>query len=308
MCRLYWLGILLQCCCVRIVLSEASCEKFRLGGRTIFFNCGGFTNASEFATVVPRPEHSRHGFMLYNSRLEYLPVDAFEGLTALNVTFNNVHIENFEASHPNAFERLNGTLEGVGFLGRSTLPKSWSLLKDVLSLTSLRLERQTVSFDRDWNNLPRSIRSIFIKHCNVTNMEHGSLDALTGLEQFSITENKLKNFSWAMLPNPAPSLHTILLGENELTEIPKGFTPEQFPALSILHLKINEITSWDAETIDAIRRHPNNPKLYLGMIPCDCGMRVLLQIPNEQIFATCSSPEQWMHRRIHRVPIEELQC
>ncbi|KAL1468058.1 hypothetical protein MTO96_041726 [Rhipicephalus appendiculatus] len=149
--------------------------------------------------------------MLYNSRLEYLPVDAFEGLTALNVTFNNVHIENFEPSHPNAFERLNGTLEGVGFLGRSTLPESWSLLKNVLSLTSLRLERQTVSIDRDWNNLPRSLRSIFIKKCNVTNMEPGSLDALMGLEQFSITENKLKNFSWAMLPNPAPSLHTILL-------------------------------------------------------------------------------------------------
>nr|XP_054923161.1 uncharacterized protein LOC129382986 [Dermacentor andersoni] len=308
MLRVFWLVVLLQCCGVRLVLSEADCQKFQLGARTIFFNCGGFTSASELAAKIPRPEHNRHGFLLYNSRLEHLPIDAFRGLSAINVTFSSVRIENFEESHPNAFERLNGTLEGVGFLGRSTLPKSWGLLKDVLSLTSLRLERQTVSIDRDWNNLPRSLRSIFIKNCNVTGMEAGSMDALTGLEQFSITENRLRNFSWAVLPNPAPSLHTILLGENELTEIPRGFSAQQFPALTILHLKFNEITSWDAETIDAIRQHPNNPNLYLGNIPCDCGIRPLLQIPNERIFATCSSPESWKHRRIHRVPFEELHC
>ncbi|KAH7955564.1 hypothetical protein HPB52_001370 [Rhipicephalus sanguineus] len=100
--------------------------------------------------------------MLSESRLEHLPVDTFVDLAATNVTLNKVHIDNFDASHPNAFESLNGTLLELVFLRGSTLPKSWSLLKNVLSLVSLRFERQVVSIDHDWNNLPQSLRDIFI--------------------------------------------------------------------------------------------------------------------------------------------------
>ncbi|KAL1474639.1 hypothetical protein MTO96_037821 [Rhipicephalus appendiculatus] len=222
--------------------------------------------------------------MLSESRLEHLPVDTFQDLAATNVTLNKVHIDNFEASHPNAFERLNGTLVELVFLRGSTLPKSWSLLKDVLSLVSLRFERQVVVIDQDWNNLPHSLRDIFITECTVSSMEQGALASLTNLEQFDITSSRLGNFTWSVLPNPAPSLHTILLRRNELTEIPKGFNPQQFPALK------------------------NNPRLYLGAIPCDCRIRTLLEFPRERISGTCSSPDSLKHHQIDEIRVEDLRC
>uniref|UniRef100_A0A131YLL6 Toll-like receptor 5 n=1 Tax=Rhipicephalus appendiculatus TaxID=34631 RepID=A0A131YLL6_RHIAP len=308
MVRIYWMLLLLQCCSVPLVFAEPSCQKFQSEPEQIFFNCGGFTTASELATKIIRPEHSKHAFMLSESRLEHLPVDTFQDLAATNVTLNKVHIDNFEASHPNAFERLNGTLVELVFLRGSTLPKSWSLLKDVLSLVSLRFERQVVVIDQDWNNLPHSLRDIFITECTVSSMEQGALASLTNLEQFDITSSRLGNFTWSVLPNPAPYLHTILLRRNELTEIPKGFNSQQFPALKSIHLESNAITTWDAETLDAIRTHPNNPRLYLGAIPCDCRIRTLLEFPRERISGTCSSPDSLKHHQIDEIRVEDLRC
>ncbi|KAH7960447.1 hypothetical protein HPB49_019939 [Dermacentor silvarum] len=306
--RMYWLFLLLQCCSVRLALSEPTCQKFQTDTDTIFFNCAGFTSASQLATKIPRPEPEKHSFSLSDSRLERLPVDAFDGLSASNVTLNNVHVDDFEASHPNAFERLNGTLVELVFVRGSTLPKSWSLLQDVLSLTSLRFEKQAVSIDHDWSNLPRSLRDIFITESTVTSLEQGALNVLTSIERFGITDSRLRNFSWSVLPSPAFSLHTILLSENELTEIPKRFIAQQFPALRSIHLESNAITTWDEETLDAIRQHPNSPRLILGAIACDCRVRKLLEFPRNQISATCASPDEWRHRRIGEIRVEDLRC
>ncbi|XP_075744695.1 uncharacterized protein LOC142803468 [Rhipicephalus microplus] len=304
----YWTLLLLQCFSVCLVFAEPSCQKFQSEPQRIFFNCGGFMTASELATKIIRPEHSKHAFMLSESRLEHLPVDTFADLAATNVTLNKVHIDNFDAAHPNAFERLNGTLVELVFLRGSTLPKSWSLLKDVVSLISLRFERQVLSIDQDWNNLPQSIRDIFITECTVPSMEHGALARLTNLEKFDITSSRFSNFSWSVLPNPAPSLQTILLRRNELTEIPRGFNPKQFPVIKSIHLESNTITTWDAETLDAIRTHPNSPSLHLGAIPCDCRIQVLLEFPRERLSATCSSPESLKHRQVDKIRVEDLQC
>ncbi|XP_075540002.1 uncharacterized protein LOC142574889 [Dermacentor variabilis] len=306
--RTYWVFLLLQCCIVRFVLSEPSCQKFEVDTGTIFFNCAGFTSVSQLATKIPRPEPNKHVFSLSDSRLESLPVDAFDGLSASNVTFNNVHVDDFDASHPNAFERLNGTLVELIFAGGSTLPKSWSLLQHVLSLTSLHFEKQALSVDHDWSNLPRSLRDIFITESTVSNLEQGALAALTSLEQFRITGSGLRNFSWSLLPSPARSLHTIVLSQNGLTEIPKGFNPQQFPALRSIHLESNPITTWSGETLDAIRLHPNSPRLILGAITCDCQVRALREFPRNRISATCASPEGWRYQRIDEINVDDLRC
>ncbi|KAL3181513.1 hypothetical protein MRX96_008563 [Rhipicephalus microplus] len=96
----YWMLLLLQCFSVCLVFAEPSCQKFQSEPRRIFFNCGGFTTVSELATKIIRPEHSKHAFMLSESRLEHLPVDTFADLAATNVTLNKVHIDNFDAVHP----------------------------------------------------------------------------------------------------------------------------------------------------------------------------------------------------------------
>ncbi|XP_077507942.1 uncharacterized protein LOC144119102 [Amblyomma americanum] len=303
-----WLVLLLQCVSLASVFCEPGCQKFQVDDGSLFFLCKGFSRSSDLATGIPRPEHREHVFSLSDSRLERLPADAFRDLTIANLTLSNVHIDDFQASHPNAFESLNGTLKDIFFRADSTLPTSWAVLKDVLSLLTLRFQDQTVSIRRDWGNLPRTLRNVFIFDSRVSSLEEGALAELLKLEKFGITSSRLRNFTWAVLPNPAPHLDTILLGENELTEIPRGFTSEQFPALRSIRLESNRIETWDADTLQAIRSHANNPELVVGSIVCDCAIRPLLEFPKGRISGTCSSPENLRGRRIDDLGLGDLQC
>uniref|UniRef100_A0A023GE11 Putative secreted protein n=1 Tax=Amblyomma triste TaxID=251400 RepID=A0A023GE11_AMBTT len=299
--------LLLQCVSLPFGFSEPSCQKFEVD-TGLYFLCKGFSHASELATGIPRPEHQEHFFSLSDSRLESLPAETFRELTISNLTLSNVHIENFSATHPNAFEGLNGTLKDIFFRAGSTLPASWNVLKDVLSLLTLRLQDQTVSLSRDWGNLPKSIRNIFIFDSRVSGLEEGALAPLEHMEKFGITSSRLGNFSWAVLPNPAPHLDTILLGENELTEIPRGFTSHQFPALRSIRLETNRIATWDADTLEAIRSHQNNPELVVGSIQCRCAIRPLLEFPKGRISGTCYAPENLQGRKIDDLRFQDLQC
>ncbi|XP_077507718.1 platelet glycoprotein Ib beta chain-like [Amblyomma americanum] len=144
--------------------------------------------------------------------------------------------------------------------------------------------------------------------CNILNHEDHALASFTNLEAFILSESGLKSFSWAVLPNPAPKLTTLRFERNQLTEIPEGFTAQQFPALKVLHIEFNPITQWNQDTLSALINHPKRPKLVLRRIHCDCNAEPLRLFPQDRLQGKCASPEHLKGRRIGDLAESDLQC
>uniref|UniRef100_G3MR41 LRRCT domain-containing protein n=1 Tax=Amblyomma maculatum TaxID=34609 RepID=G3MR41_AMBMU len=296
----------LQHCCTS---SEPSCEMFRGNRGVVFLTCRHITDVSQLSATIPRPQRTGDIlFTLSESHLQFLPEDVFEGISIKNLTFDKATVDDFTAQHPNVFDTLNATMREVFFRGKSTLPVSWKALGEITALETLKLEQQNVSLDRDWAELPRGVKRFFIMKCNIISQEDNALASFSDLEAFILSESDVERFSWALLPNPAPKLTTLRLERNKLTEIPEGFTVDQFPALKALHVEYNPITKWNEDTLTALKNHPKRPKLIIREIHCDCSAEPLRHFPQDRLQGKCVSPEHLKGRRIGDLSESDLQC
>lgn len=288
---------------------DPGCQIFDTGSTELFETCGHFSNVSQLRNGIPRPQLTDPlYFVLADSDIESLTDDVFEQLLIRNLTFQKVTIGAYPVHHPNAFDALKSTLRQVTFGPNSTLPPSWNVLGELTELETLGLEGQTVNIDRSWAALPRGLKRILIMKSEVAKQEEGALASFADLEVFMMTESGIETFSWAVLPNPAPKLTTLRIEQNRLSEIPRGLTASQFPALKDLHVELNPITTWDVSTLAALRQHPNRPNLVVGDLHCGCTMEPLLQFPQERLQGRCMSPANLKGRLIGDLTADDLQC
>lgn len=293
----------------RCAARDPSCQIFDTGSTELFETCGHFSSISQLRTGIPRPQLTNPlFFVLADSHLESLPDDTFEQLLIRNLTFQKVTIGTYPVHHPNAFDALNATLRHISFGPNSTLPPSWNVLGEIALLETLSLEGQTVSIDRSWSALPRGLKRILIMKSDVAKLEEGALTSFVDLEVFMTTESGIGTFSWAVLPNPAPKLTTLRFEQNKLSEIPRGLTAEQFPALKDLHVELNPITEWDDSTLNVLLQHPNRPNLVVGDVHCGCTIEPLRRIPRERLHGRCMSPENLKGHLISELTDRDLQC
>ncbi|KAG0418993.1 hypothetical protein HPB47_004437 [Ixodes persulcatus] len=131
------------------------------------YTCFSFSKAEDFQQYVPKDlNFPRLRFVLKECLLDHVPGAALAGIPALSLDFDNCKAKSFSlstAAESNPFHGLEETVSRMGFMHNSSIPESWSLLKDLSRLKELAFYQMAgLDLTPDFNSLPQSVRRVLI--------------------------------------------------------------------------------------------------------------------------------------------------
>lgn len=281
------------------------------------YTCVGFTSAQHFVDHVERLllDERPLTFVLADSVLPKLPASAFADVPVHVLELSNVSVTSFgspgdgESSKGLLVGHVEDTLEKIVFRDRSSLPASWTSLKNLKKLKVLRLfNMAALQLTADYNELAGSLNVVEVVQSSIEHIDDDWLARLNSLESLVIRDCNLKLFQRSMVPRPAPSLWNLDLVGNNLTSLPDDFG-EDFPALRFLDLGSNFLKTVTKASLAPLLDAPIEA-IELGGNPlvCDCSVAHLRVFPAELLSADCQAPENLRRRNVHTLTEEELQC
>lgn len=193
-----------------VALAVPSCEVFEARDYRRY-TCREFRTASDFTEHVPRePSSKPTWFSLHESRLSALPPSAFAGLNVTVLELRSVELGRLDPTETeNPFAGLEDTLQKLTF-SLGTMPSSWSLLSGLHRLEELQIVHYArLRLTRDFNNLPKSLKTLFIADATLESIEGGWISDLVNLEHLLFRGTDLASFNRNWLPSPAPRFTTL---------------------------------------------------------------------------------------------------
>ncbi|CAN7936919.1 unnamed protein product, partial [Ixodes hexagonus] len=291
----------------RYVQSTPSCH-LRERPLDHLYVCTGFTRPSDFEELIQRPLfYPNMTFVLQNSTLDHLPAGAFASLNVKDLELRNVQVTSFAGHDTVPFSGLETTLRKISFTEDSSLPESWSVLRDLKNLTAVGLARMSrLNLTRDIENLPSNVRTIAVVASGVESVDPNWLSNMDKLGAVVLRSSKFGQVTRAMFPATAPNMWRIDLHSAGLTSIPTGFN-EGMPSLKYLDLGNNNITTIDEAVVTALFDvGVTKLSLYDNPLQCDCSLSFIVNHPDPPIRGTCATPSSLKHRSVTTLTTEQL--
>ncbi|KAH8024303.1 hypothetical protein HPB51_022422 [Rhipicephalus microplus] len=188
-----------------VALAVPSCEVFEARDYRRY-KCRQFRTASHFAEHVPHePSPKPTWFSLHESNLSALPPSAFAGLNVTVLELRSVELGRLDPSQTESpFAGLEDSLRKLTF-SLGTMPSSWLLLSSLRRLEELDIVHYArLRLTRDFNHLPKSLRTLFIADATFESIEGGWISDLVNLEHLIFRGTDLASFNRNWLPSPAP--------------------------------------------------------------------------------------------------------
>ncbi|XP_050036011.2 uncharacterized protein [Dermacentor andersoni] len=276
------------------------------------YTCVGFTSTRHFAELVEGSllTESPLSFVLSDCELPELPANAFADIPVHVLELSNVTVKSFGSSADGLLVGdVEETLEKLVFRDRSSLPASWSSLKNLKRLKVLRFfNMAALQLTSDCNALAGSLTIVEVVQSSIARIDEDWLARVTGLESLVIRDCDLKQFQRSMLPRPAPNLWNLDLIGNNLTSLPDDFG-EDYPALKFLDLGSNYLTTVSRASLAPLLDAPVEA-VELGGNPlvCDCTVEHLRAFAAGLLSADCRAPEALRRRSVHDLTDEDLRC
>lgn len=303
---------------VTVASAAPRCENTSRPMQPIY-TCVGFTSVQHFAEHVERSllTENQLSFVLADCELPEIPANALADIPVHILELSNVTVKSFGSSADDAADGSKGlfvgdveeTLEKLVFRDRSSLPASWSSLKNLKRLKVLRFfNMAALQLTADYNALAGSLTVVEVVQSSIARIDEDWLARVIGLESLVIRDCSIKQFQRSMLPRPAPHLWNLDLVGNNLTSLPDDFG-EDYPALKFLDLGSNSLTTVSRASLAPLLDAPIEA-VELGGNPlvCDCSVEHLRAFPAELLSADCRAPEALRRRNVHDLSDEDLQC
>lgn len=292
---------LLAWCVTLWVTAAASCRDSMVGNYS-FVTCSGFSNSSELRDQLQRSSPRKEfTLVLKDSWFDRVVPYALGQLQPSVLELSNVTVDSFCDEEP--FAALRESLTSIAFAQKSSLPCSWSLLRQLDKLQALSLSGLAqLNLSNSFNQLPQSLKIVSIAHSRITNVDEDWLSALIGIQIVSIRNTNLNIFLRSMLPKPAPFLRRLDLFNNSIASLEKNFS-DGYPVLKYLTLDNNKITTFEEATLAPLLQSASHRRVrFIGNpLHCDCRLRFLLSYPREWLRASCKTP-----RRLNRRALSTL--
>lgn len=293
---------------VVVALAVPSCEVFeaRYYRR---YTCRQFRTASDFAEHVPHePSPKPTWFSLHESRLSALPPSAFAGLNVTVLELRSVEMGRLDPSEAeNPFAGLEDTLRKLTF-SLGTMPSSWSLLSGLRRLEELEIVHYArLRLTRDFNHLPKSLRTLFIADATFESIEGGWISDLVNLEHLIFRGTDLASFNRNWLPSPAPRFTTLDLPTNKMTSFPQGLG-DNLPALNYVSVFKNLITTLREHDFAPIRDKVAVVDLMFNPVHCDCNVSFILDYPTSWHYFACAGPRDVKGTYATNLQYKQLKC
>ncbi|CAN8014304.1 unnamed protein product [Ixodes persulcatus] len=258
------------------------------------YTCSNLSSPDELLQHMPKNMNSsRIEVVLKDSRLNHFPPGAFAGNKVTSLVLNNVTVKTFAlpGASGSVFDELQDTLEKLVFYKNSSLPETWSMLKNVKHLEELVFFRiSRLRLGDDFNDLPTSMKNVAVVQSSLTEVGSGWMSSLQKLEKVRIENSDFKVFSRAMLPRPAESLRELVITRTPITSLPSDFS-EGFPALSMLNLRLNKITTFEEAALAPLKKTGATVVLTGNSLHCDCKLAFLLAYPDGWHYPKCETPD-----------------
>ncbi|XP_029849286.2 uncharacterized protein LOC8037172 [Ixodes scapularis] len=276
------------------------------------FTCFSFSKAEDFQQYVPKDlNFPRLRFVLKECLLDHVPGAALAGIPALSLDFDNCKAKSFSlsaAAESNPFHGLEETVSRMGFMHNSSIPESWSLLKDLSRLKELAFYQMAgLDLTPDFNSLPQSVRRVLIFRSTIARVSERWLASMQNLEEVWIQESNLKFFSRSMLPRPAPKLWRLHLQGCFLSSLPRDFS-DDLPVMRHLSLEDNQITTFEEESLAPLKAERTYVGLYGNPVHCDCKIKFLVGYSEHWRFPLCKTPDALAGVRINELTEHQLNC
>lgn len=276
------------------------------------YTCFSFSKAEDFQLHMPKDlNFPRLRFVLKECLLDHIPGAAFSGIPALSLDFDNCKAKSFSlspAADSNPFRGLEETVSRMGFMHNSSIPESWSLLKDLSRLKELAFYQMTdLDLTPDFNGLPQSVRRVLIFRSTIARVSESWLASMRNLEEVWIQESNLKLFSRSMLPRPAPKLWRLHLQGCFLSSLPRDFS-DDLPVMRHLSLEDNQITTFEEESLAPLKAERTYVGLYGNPVHCDCKIKFLVGYSEHWRFPLCKTPESLAGTRLSELTEHQLNC
>ncbi|KAH8024308.1 hypothetical protein HPB51_022427 [Rhipicephalus microplus] len=250
--------------------------------------CSDFTSAEQLEASLPeRPNGDKIELLLKDSRLQYIPRSVFQRVKPSTLVLSNVTVRSYRApdSDASVFAELRDTLEKLVFHKNSSLPDTWSLLKDNRRLSELLLFRMaSLRLGEDFDELPTSVRDVAVVQSTISGVDARWLSSLSNLESLRIEKVNLGKFERSMLPRPATKLKYLTIATRS----------DRFvPSPSSAHFRRRAIA----------RLAAGNP------LECDCRVVFLLVgYPDSWQYPNCEKPATLAKTPLRQLTPSSLGC
>ncbi|KAH6931171.1 hypothetical protein HPB50_022705 [Hyalomma asiaticum] len=263
-----------------VALAVPSCEVFEARDYRRY-TCREFRTASDFTEHVPREPSSKPTVVL-SARVAPVRTE-------------------------NPFAGLEDTLRKLTF-SLGTMPSSWSLLSGLHRLEELQIVHYArLRLTRDFNNLPKSLKTLFIADATLESIEGGWISDLVNLEHLLFRGTDLASFNRNWLPSPAPRFTTLDLPTNKLTSFPVGLG-DNLPALNYVNVFKNLITTIREQDFAPIRDKVVVVDMLFNPVHCDCNVSFILDYPTSWHYFVCAGPRDVKDTYATNLHYKQLKC
>ncbi|XP_065284989.1 leucine-rich repeat and immunoglobulin-like domain containing-NOGO receptor-interacting protein 4 [Dermacentor albipictus] len=273
--------------------------------------CSDFNSADELESHVPdRPKNGKLELVLKDSQLAYIPRSVFQRVKPSTLILSNVTVRSYRTpdSDSSVFAELRDTLEKLVFHKNSSLPDSWSLLKDNRLLSELLLFRMaSLRLGHDFDELPASVRDVAVVQSTISGVDPRWLSSMANLESLRIDKVDLEKFERTMLPRPASKLKYLTITGTSLSALAEDFG-QDLPSLEKLNLRRNKFTTFQEAALAPLKNRRVVVELEGNPLECDCRILFLLGYPDSWRYPNCERPEALAKTPLRQLTPSSLGC
>ncbi|KAL1426389.1 hypothetical protein MTO96_003397 [Rhipicephalus appendiculatus] len=222
------------------------------------------------------------------------------GLNVTVLELRSVELGRLDPSETeNPFAGLEDTLRKLTF-SLGTMPSSWSLLSGLRRLEELEiLHYARLKLTRDFNHLPKSLRTLFIADATFESIEGGWISDLVNLEHLIFRGTGPGQLQQELAAFAGASLHhsrlAVRLGDN-------------LPALNYVSVFKNLITMLREQDLAPIRDKVAVVDLMFNPVHCDCNVSFILDYPTSWHYFACAGPRDVKGTYATNLQYKQLKC
>ncbi|XP_037557845.2 uncharacterized protein LOC119434873 [Dermacentor silvarum] len=305
-------ALFLAICSIVCVVSDPLCQEttpFHYDQPQL--TCSDFTSADELESNVPdRLTNGKLELVLKDSQLAYIPQSVFQKVKPSTLVLSNVTVRSYRTpdSDTSVFAELRDTLEKLVFHKNSSLPDSWSLLKDNRLLSELLLFRMaSLRLGQDFSELPPSVRDVAVVQSTISGVDARWLSSLDNLESLRIDKVDLEKFERTMLPRPASKLKYLTITGTDLSALPEDFG-QDLPSLEKLNLRRNKFATIQEAALAPFKSRTVVVQLEGNPLECDCSILFLLGYPDSWQYPNCERPATLAKTPLRQLTPSSLGC
>ncbi|XP_035212555.1 peroxidasin-like isoform X2 [Stegodyphus dumicola] len=272
--------------------------------------CYGLENEIDLqnAAAACRNRPLIRNFKIIHSVLNYIPYATFKDTLFKTLEISDTTLVSI-GEKDEAFVGLENTLNTLA-LSKNIFMGSWdwSDLKNLKSLKFLKFsEMELQSIDKDIENINFLI-GIDLSKNKILWIHDEAFVYFQSLVYLFLVENDIKILKRSMFPNPASSLQTISLRQNQIQTLPIDMF-QNMPKLDTFLISGNHILTLDERTYSAAWNQLAFIDLDDNDLRCDCRMSWIIKtrLPRTTI-GFCSEPPELKGKNLTKLTGKDLWC